>query len=72
MHEAPQIVAVAHGNGQEKLLFWSRQKSRSRYGESVAKRGQMDEGMVPVSWLEARDLQQWEHEVETMQTKDDN
>ena len=68
MHEAPQIVAVAHGNGQEKSLFWSSQRSR----EPVVKRGQMDEGMVPVSWLEARDLQQWEHEVETMQTEDDN
>ena len=28
-------------------------------------------GMVPVSWLLARFLQQWEHEVETMQRKVD-
>jgi hypothetical protein len=38
---------VPHGNGQEKLLLERLQASR----EPVAKRGQMDEGMVPVSLL---------------------
>ena len=33
----------------------------------VATRGQMDEGMVPVSLLIWRSLQQWEQEVKTMQ-----
>jgi hypothetical protein len=34
-------------------------------------RGQMDEGMVPVSLLWSRVLQQWEDGVETMQREDD-
>ena len=31
----------------------------------------MDEGMVPVSWLVSRALQQWEHEVKTGRTEED-
>ena len=31
----------------------------------------MDEGMVPVSWLLSRDLQQWEYEDKTMQREED-
>ena len=68
MHAAPQILAVAHGNGQEKLLLSSSQWSR----EPVVKRGQMDEGMVPVSLLRLSCLQQWEDEAKTMQREDDN
>ena len=33
--------------------------------------GQMDEGMVPVSLLWSRYLQQWEYEVKTMQREED-
>ena len=45
---------MAHGNGQEKSLLLRTHWSR----EPVVKRGQMDEGMVPVSWLTERYLQQ--------------
>ena len=37
----------------------------------AATKGQMDEGMVPVSWLLSRDLQQWEYEDKTIQRKED-
>ena len=61
-----QILAVAHGNGQEKSLL-----ERLHCTKPVTKRGQMDEGMVPVSLLAARSLQQWEHEDKTMQREED-
>ena len=51
---------MPHGNGQEKSLSW-------RAHSPVVKRGQMDEGMVPFSWLLQRSLQQWEHEDKTTQ-----
>ena len=54
VHVAPQSLAVPHGNGQEKLLLLRSHWSR----EPTVKRGQMDEGMVPVSSLPARDLHQ--------------
>ena len=60
-----QILAVAHGNGQEKSLL-----ERLHCTKPVTKRGQMDEGMVPVSWLEERPLQQWDYDVKTMQRED--
>ena len=66
LHVALQRVAVSHGNGQEKSLL-----ERSQSEREVATRGQMDEGMVPVSWLSLRYLQQWEHEAKTIQREDD-
>ena len=46
MHVALQALAVVHGSGQEKSLLW-----RLQYELEVATKGQMDEGMVPVSLL---------------------